>query len=1362
MQVQFLPGREQRPLRLPDSHNLRPIGLYLGNGPNALEVVVTESNKQPSIEDLRTVWKARLAGRATPLLVVTLYPATVPGTPGTGHTLVSLCGPSGKDPIVVQGLELARVERLCAAALDEPDRHAALRLLLSVITDLDQPVIGLRNEGFFATHELHVGVPARPDWADASARGTVLLAERGTDLLKALGFSVDRHSGQVAILRVSGTKVGVALLLDRDQSPDIPDPRFAGVSPVSYAMQKADEERVRFVVAMAGPALRLYPTSIGVGTGRRGRTDTYVELRLDLLSATQAGYLWLLFSGDALKDGGTVDQILRDSMDYAVGLGQRLRDRIHGEVIPDLAKGLMTARRVATPTADDLAITYQMALTVLFRLLFVAYAEDKGLLPYRTNELYRRRSLKAKAHELVAIADAGKGFSSDTVLWDEIQHLFRAIDRGRPEWGVPEYNGGLFSTDPHVSPLGAMLHRLRLDDRVFGPVLTHLLVDQTPDGQRGPVDFRTLGVREFGTIYEGLLENELAVADTDLTVVRVRKDQAEQYRPVRRTGDPVVVRRGEAYLHTASGARKTTGSFFTKQFAVDHLLNTTLEPALEDHLARLDSLNDEEASNAFFDFRVADIAMGSGHFLVAAVDHIERRLSGYMARRPLPNVIAELARLRTESHRSLAAAGMEIEIEDTQLLRRQIARRCIYGVDLNPLAVELARLSLWIHTFVPGLPLSFLDRNLVVGNSLVGIATIDEAQAVLTEACSTPAGSLLALSADRLIGSARAALDHLARLSDATAAEIARARDAFRDAQKAVAPAAALFDVLTAARIDDRVKSEVMEHATHWVTRPASVLDSAAYGMAREALKAIPPLHFPIAFPEVFLRDRSGFDVIIGNPPWEEVTVEEDRFWTRHFPGLHALNQADQESQKRKLRRERPDLVAAYEREKEQAELLRRVLTAGSFPGMGTGDPDLYKAFTWRFWHLTCSQGGRIGVVLPRSAFCAKGSEEFRKKVFKSARVRDLTFLLNSGGWVFDDTHPQYTVALASLEHAEVVPDATIPIRGPYRSMERYERGIQQEPARFQVGDVFTWTDTAALPLLPDEDSVGVFAQLRKAPRIDLHDHALWCARPATELHATNDKHLMKLTNKAPADYWPVFKGETFDIWVSDTGSYYAWADPKKVMRELQKRRARSASRKNSVFREFPTEWMMDPATLPCLHPRIAFRDVTNRTNQRTVIAALVPPNVFLTNKAPYLLWPRGDEKDQAYLLGVLCSIPLDWYARRFVELDLNFHIFNPLPVPRPSRSDPLWVRTVEIAGRLAAQDSRLRKWASSVGVAYGPLDKDEKDDLIHELDAVVAHLYGLTEHQLRHVFETFHEGWDYVARLEATLRHYRAWRKRL
>ncbi|HVA49688.1 MAG TPA: hypothetical protein VNH11_25200 [Pirellulales bacterium] len=823
--------------------------------------------------------------------------------------------------------------------------------------------------------------------------------------------------------------------------------------------------------------------------------------------------------------------------------------------------------------------------------------------------------------------------------------------------------------------------------------------------------------------------------------------------------------------------------------------------ALGEHFARLDKLDDDTAAEQLFDFRVADIAMGSGHFLVAAVDHIERAMSQYLARRPLPGVRQELAQLYNAARQALGPLADSVEIEDTQLVRRLIARRSLYGVDLNPVSVQLARLSIWIHTFVPGLPLSLLDHNLVCGNSLVGIARVEE----IVDFAADEKRTLFRMNTESLVGEALEPLKRLARIADATRADLRKARKAYEDAREAVKPAEALCDIVTACRMSNEALTIDLEH---WDEVKATVVGSRQQRAAVKALAGLNALHFPVAFPEVFLRERAGFDVILGNPPWEEATLEEHAFWARHEPGLRGLTQREQERLKAQLREARPDLVEFYEKELAQANAMRAALLSGPYPGMGTGDPDLYKAFCWRFWQLVANGGGRIGVVLPRSAWNAKGSKEFREDPFKSASAVDLDMLLNTQGWVFDEAEPRYTIALARIcrgaqssrhtpcavaesektpnssvdaaaaqsDGTRSVPATVVRLRGPFPSFERFQFGVRRAPAEFSGQEVATWTDTSSLPLLPSDESLEVFARLRAAPRLDMNGNGSWRSRPHSELHATNDKPLMDLNSETrPKGYWPVFKGESFDLWQPDTGRYYAWADPEAVVEHLQAKRRRGRKLSSSPYFEFQHEgtraegWWSGAKTLPCYQPRIAFRDITNRTNQRTVVTALVPPKLFITNKGPYFLWPRGDERDQAYLLGVLSSLPLDWYARRFVETSMNFFVLNPFPIPRPDRDNPLWRRVVTLAGRLAAVDKRYDGWAAAVGVDFGPLEADEKLGMISELDAVVAHLYGLEERHLTHIFETFHESWrpgtiadhptlgDYDRRLAATLAHFRA-----
>ena len=189
-----------------------------------------------------------------------------------------------------------------------------------------------------------------------------------------------------------------------------------------------------------------------------------------------------------------------------------------------------------------------------------------------------------------------------------------------------------------------------------------------------------------------------------------------------------------------------------------------------------------------------------------------------------------------------------------------------------------------------------------------------------------------------------------------------------------------------------------------------------------------------------------------------------------------------------------------------------------------------------------------------------------------------------------------------------------------------------------------------------------MFLQLRRAPRLDARIEDAWRARPQREFDATTDKPLMKITDDVPEGYWPIFKGESFDLWESDTGTFYAWGNPETLVVELQNRRIRGHRLEHSAFAEFTKSFVRNPGALPCWRPRIAFRRVFRASDSRTVRVALIPGNVFLTDKAPYFLWPRGDQRDEAYLVGVLSSLILDWYAWRFVELQVE-STHSPSPV---------------------------------------------------------------------------------------------------
>ena len=1311
---------------------LVPLELYLGQGNPALEIVVFKSTNVPKSAAIKKAWKHRRDNRTAPVLVVVF-----------NGSEVSLFGiTSDKSPVVTTN-NINLVERMCNAALSKPDRHTAISYLNDALLSLNSELPGIKNQGLLTLHTLtHDSTRTGYDWSKLCRRADGVLNNTKQTLLTAFDYTTEDIDNLTILLKANEERTALAVLLNLDETPEHSSKRFKDLSPVTYALNKADKENLKWVIIVRDASIRLYATQ-NIGVGRRGRTETFIECQSSLLDTKDTGYLWLLFSADALCKNGTIYSLFEDSKRFAADIAKNLRERIYDIVVPELAIGIVEARNLSDPSQQDLTDTYEMALIVLFRILFIAYAEDCNLLPYKSNDAYRRRSLKSKAQELEKTSLQPKSFDDGDHHYAEVSQLWRAIERGNKEWDIPAYGGIIFSSKPELSLAGAKLNDITLTNNYFAIALRGLLLTESSENLSAPIDFRNISVREFGTIYEGLLESELSMAKQDLF-----KDRKDTYLPAGKD-QQVDVKTGEIYLHNRSGARKSTGSYYTPDFAVECLLNKVLEPALKEHLDSLKHLDDAERLQKFFDFRVADIAMGSGHFLVSAIDRIERQFSMWLDENPTPGIMRELDNLRAAAKQGLSGLSHPPEIEDGQLLRRMIARRCIYGVDLNPLAVQLSRLSVWIHTFVPGLPLSLLDHALVHGNALVGIGSMDEIYQKFADDTEFP---LFKAIVEDLLHQAAEPLKKLANLTDASRKDIDKGRALIKDAHDKAQVPKALCDLITAEPVSDvPLLNEVM--FAGWDNLKNNIFEEKALVLAREILDPLNSLHFPVEFPEVFLEPNAGFNVVVGNPPWEKVKVEEHDFLAHKFPGLRGLTQRQFEVKKTLLYKERPELVDELRAEKNRVAWLSKILHSSSAYIMGVGDPDLYQAFSWRFWQVIAKQNGRLGVVLPRSIMVGKGSEKFRKKIFSSAGAVEVITLKNTAQWIFDIT-PQYTVVFFIVAMHE----PTLVMRGPFSNRKDFNDNINQPSENFLPKEVLNWNKTASLPLLRTSTDGAIFRQLLTSPSLSQKDQHGWSARPYCELHATQQKPLMDMSKKCPTNFWPVYKGESFNIWVPDTEITYAWADPEKILPWLQSKRLNSKSNKNSVFAGFSTKHLSDSQTLASHQPRIAFRDTARATDHRTTIACLVPPKVLLQHVAPYLLFTSGNKCDEAYLLGILCSIPLDWYARRFVEMHMTFYIFNSLPIPRPPQDSLLKRRVIEIAGRLACPDERYSDWAEAVGVEVGILDGDDKQDKIHELDAVVALLYGLSESQLIHIFETFHVGWNYSDRFSETLKHFHTW----
>jgi len=569
------------------------------------------------------------------------------------------------------------------------------------------------------------------------------------------------------------------------------------------------ERAIQWGVLTNGRQWRLYHQ------GAKSRSEEFLEIDLlplldlpdaaDLLrpdAAERAHWLrvfWLLFGRDSFRgDFGGYGSLHAKALDegrrWEAAIAKDLSSLVFSTLFADLVRALHDAddRRPAVVTPAYLAELKQAALLLLYRILFLLYAEDRDLLPSRDRR-YDDYSLNRIRNDIAARIDGGDAFSSSSRrFWSQLVDLCRIVDRGEDSLGIPAYNGGLFNTA--AAPL---LERVELSDKAFVPLLDGLS-RRLEGGQRRRINYRDLSVQQLGSIYERLLEFELEVTDAGIAVVG---DDAE---------------------------RHGTGSYYTPEPLVQLILDHAVGPLLAGHDAaftaaaerlakdrrprgeRLAELARLDPAVLALDLKICDPAMGSGHFLVSLVDYLADRVLLAMSAAPLqvsftePDVpyvsplVQRIAGIRTRILALAEQHGWAIEpaqLDDRRLIRRMILKRVVHGVDKNPMAVELAKVALWLHTFTVGAPLSFLDHHLRCGDSLLG------AWVAPTQDWLEARGALLG---NRYLAAAQASaqpMNELERITDADLLEVESSRQHFAAVAEAVAPLTVLFDLIRAEKL---------------------------------------------------------------------------------------------------------------------------------------------------------------------------------------------------------------------------------------------------------------------------------------------------------------------------------------------------------------------------------------------------------------------------------------------------------------------------------------------------------------------------------------------------------------------------------
>ena len=630
------------------------------------------------------------------------------------------------------------------------------------------------------------------------------------------------------------------------------------------------------------------------------RLDSYYEV--DLVNLLQQGqierfkYFYLFFRRAAFPE--FLDRVLRESREYAQGVSEDLKERVY-EALRLLAEGFLKYPSTSL-TPANLEEIHDNALILLYRLLFIFYAESRRLLPLENRSYAEVYSLKAVKEEIADRLDRRVTYlPRRATIWDNLKALFHIINEGSGELGVPAYNGRLF--DPTKYPF--------LEDQAIGDAYIVQALDLLARAQ-GPqgldfVDYRDLEIRHLGSIYEGLLEYQLRYADRDMAVVKDRK--RERVVPAEE-GQEVVFPASTVYPVTERGERKATGSYYTPGYIVKYIVENTLGPlvdekqrVIQDRLTGLEAklkaarggnrkLLERELGRvregfgeAVLDLKVLDPAMGSGHFLVEATDYLAQRILDFGVRLGAG-----------------AEGGEGADETEISYWRRRAVESCIYGVDVNPLAVELAKLSLWLATAAKGKPLSFLDHHLRCGNSLIGARLADLGGLPSKKKRKRVAEEQMALFDEsaftRDVGLAVGGLVTIQEMASDSVEDIHQKERIFEELLEVhLKRWRQIADLWVSAYFGNEMAPEDYAGLVQWVQTGKGMLPDAqaqpyldrAHALWREKRF----FHWELEFPEVFFdqygrgKPNPGFDAVMGNPPWLGVrtgAIESDLLdWLR-------------------------------------------------------------------------------------------------------------------------------------------------------------------------------------------------------------------------------------------------------------------------------------------------------------------------------------------------------------------------------------------------------------------------------------------------------------------------------------------------
>ena len=1083
-------------------------------------------------------------------------------------------------------------------------------------------------------------------------------------------------------------------------------------------------------------------------------TDLFSQvLDDDAIHRLRTAYLFLRRASWVAADGereSFLDRLLDAGRHRNAEVADDLSDVIFKSVYPEIVRLFWTKK--PDETGDRIA---RAALLFLYRLLFLYYAEDRNILDTEDASPYRPYSLRHGVRDPVAQRHGKSEFSTRSrAFWQHLSTLRDIIDQGDPAIDVPPYNGGLFQSD-HV-----ILDELELSDAELAPIIHDL--SHTSSGVY--VSYRNLEVQQLGSIYERLLEQV----------------------PQRDSDDNIDIA-------VSPYARKDSGSYYTPQELVDLIVEQTLRPLVDERIqAFLDDPSDaHDPGAAILKLRVLDPAMGSGHFLITAIDWLTRELASLADREWVeqPGYVSPVREQLWQLQDTYPA------LSDETLLQRMVLKRCIYGVDKNPMAVELAQVALWLHTFTGDLPLPHLEHRIVEGDSLLGIRGA-QAEQYISEWGEYPLGDTF----DEDVRGAASQADQVDAQLDMTIDEVRQSLqlsdsvDAHRtDRQRRVLNLVAGLRWQSAG-MKQRERQAFHEPLARILRgdpgRAISVLYNgesrgrrsragAEYAKIRDAAFEIVEreniLHWEIAFPHVMLD--GGFDAVIGNPPWDKIKLEDVEWWTARDVEVAKVEPKAKRDQVIAERRDHGDpMVTQYDEANRRAGQLSRLVTrSGDYPLLGAGDINLYGLFVERSLSLL-KPDGICGLLTPSGIFADKTCAPYFRSISKAGRLGSIFDFQNrrSGNpddknskW-FPEVHPQFKFCATVTGGADrrfgraecgFFLDGLADLHNP-------DRVFSFEPSDFVRMNPNTGTAT----VIRDRRDADILSRIYRhhpvlVDRSSGDEQNLYAVRYHTMFHMSGDSDKFSTAAELEAQGAYRVVGDRFKLGSKEWFPMYQG----RVIGQYNHRENSIGFNAANVRRPYVSirtslEQLRDPQFQVSVHsyvPRnacedslrtshqwvIAFRRSTKETNSRGMIAAISPALGYGDSTFLYVPEEESTALDGCKVVSNFNTFAFDYVMRKKLQgTNASKYIVEQLPMIHPDDFD---TRFGDITARDLIRDHVLRltytaydltPFARDLGYEGEPFiwDPAERRQLRARLDALYFHLYGLSEDDASYILDQF------------------------